>query len=191
MFPFPCSKHCSGVYWWKQKGMGKVWCVFKDLPSRREVDLPSKREADQRITERVACWQQRMAQDGGQGLGQDPESQPSTVVARMLGEAPHACVREDLWVLGKNKASLIWETLYNLKSFIKAEYLCFSHVAQLVKNLPAMRETWIQFLGWEDPLEKGTATYPSILVWRIPWTVYSPWGCKESDTIDQLSLTFT
>ena len=42
-------------------------------------------------------------------------------------------------------------------------------VAQLVKNLPAMRETWIRSLGWEDPVEKGIAT--RILAWRIPWTV--------------------
>ena len=48
-----------------------------------------------------------------------------------------------------------------------------SLVAQLVKNPPAMWETWIQSLGWEDPLEKGTATHSSILVWRIPWTVWS------------------
>ena len=43
-------------------------------------------------------------------------------------------------------------------------------VAQLVKNLPAMWETWVQYLGWEDPLEKGMATHSSILAWRIPWT---------------------
>ena len=43
-------------------------------------------------------------------------------------------------------------------------------VAQTVKNLSAMQETWTQSLGWEDPLEKGMATYSSILVWRIPWT---------------------
>ena len=42
--------------------------------------------------------------------------------------------------------------------------------AQLVKNLPAMRETWVQFLGWEDPLKWGMTTHSSILVWRIPWT---------------------
>ena len=46
-----------------------------------------------------------------------------------------------------------------------------SPIAQLVKNLPAMRETWVQSLGWEDPLEKGKATHSSILAWRIPWTV--------------------
>ena len=43
-------------------------------------------------------------------------------------------------------------------------------VAQLVKNLPAMQETWVQFLGWEDPLEKEMATHSSILAWRIPRT---------------------
>ena len=46
-----------------------------------------------------------------------------------------------------------------------------SLIAQLVKNPPAMQETLAQFLGWEDPLEKGKATHSSILAWRIPWTV--------------------
>ena len=46
-----------------------------------------------------------------------------------------------------------------------------SLVAQLVKNLPAMSETWVRTLDWEDPLEKGRATHSSILAWRIPWTV--------------------
>ena len=41
----------------------------------------------------------------------------------------------------------------------------------LVKNPPAMWETWVRSLGWEDPLEKGKATHSSILAWRIPWTV--------------------
>ena len=45
-----------------------------------------------------------------------------------------------------------------------------SLVDQLVKNLPAMLETWVQSLGWEDPLEKGMATHSGILAWRIPWT---------------------
>ena len=46
-----------------------------------------------------------------------------------------------------------------------------SLVAQLVKNLPAIRETWVQSLGWEDPLEKGKATHSSSLAWRISWTI--------------------
>ena len=48
-----------------------------------------------------------------------------------------------------------------------------SLVAQLVKNLPAMWETWVRSLDWEDALEKGKATHSSILAWRIPWTVSS------------------
>ena len=51
------------------------------------------------------------------------------------------------------------------------QYSWASLVAQLVKNLPAMQETWVRSLGWEDPLEKGKATHSSILAWRIPWTV--------------------
>ena len=46
-----------------------------------------------------------------------------------------------------------------------------SLVAQLVKNMPAVLETWVQSLGWEDPLEKGMATHSSILIWRVPWSV--------------------
>ena len=60
------------------------------------------------------------------------------------------------------------------------QYLGASLVAQLVKNQPALWETWVQSLGWVDSLEKGTATHSSILSWRIPWTV--PWVTKESDT---------
>ena len=51
------------------------------------------------------------------------------------------------------------------------QYSWASLVAQLVKNPPAMWETWAQSLGWEDPLEKGKAIHSSILAWRIPWTV--------------------
>ena len=45
-----------------------------------------------------------------------------------------------------------------------------SCVIQTVKKLPAMQETWVRYLGWEDPLEKGRATHSSILAWRTPWT---------------------
>ena len=45
-----------------------------------------------------------------------------------------------------------------------------SLVAQMVKNPPTMRETWVRSLGWEDPLEEGMAIHSSILAWRIPWT---------------------
>ena len=69
------------------------------------------------------------------------------------------------------------------------QYSWASLVAQLVKNPPAMWKTWVLSLGWEDLLEKGKVTHSSILAWRIPWTVYSPWGCKESDTTECLSLS--
>ena len=68
-----------------------------------------------------------------------------------------------------------------------------SLVAQIVKNLPAMQETQVRSLGWEDPLQKGMATHSSIPAWRSPWTeepgeLYSPWGHKESDTTEPLSI---
>ena len=46
-------------------------------------------------------------------------------------------------------------------------------MAHLVKNPPVILETWVQSLGWEDPLEKEEATHSSILAWRIPWTIWS------------------
>ena len=63
---------------------------------------------------------------------------------------------------------------YLLQKVVRAKnYSSIVHlslVAQMVKNLLAMRETQVQSLGWEDPLEKGLATHSSILAWRIPWT---------------------
>ena len=53
-------------------------------------------------------------------------------------------------------------------------------VAQLVKNLPAMQETWARSLGWEAPLEKGKGTHSSILAWTIPWTAVH--GVTKSQT---------
>ena len=69
------------------------------------------------------------------------------------------------------------------------QYSLASLVAQLVKNLPAMREVWVRSLGWEDPLEKGKATHSSILPWRIPGTIHSmglQWVGK-----DWATFTFT
>ena len=72
----------------------------------------------------------------------------------------------------------IFSNLLNLASAL---------VAQMVKNLPAMWETWVQSPGREDPLKKEKATHSSILAWRIHG-LYSSWGHKESDTTKQLSL---
>ena len=59
-----------------------------------------------------------------------------------------------------------WECL----EIAKVHVIAASLVAQMVKRLPAMQETWVQSLGWEDLLEKAMATHSSILAWKIPWT---------------------
>ena len=65
-------------------------------------------------------------------------------------------------------------------------------MAQLVKNPPAVCETWVRFLGWEDSLEKGTATHSSILAWSIPWSVWSMGSTKEAccQNCDLFTLAF-
>ena len=64
------------------------------------------------------------------------------------------------------------------------QYSWASLVAQLMKNLPVMLETWVQSLGWEDPLEKGKATYPIILAW-------SPWAHKKLDITERLLFSLS
>ena len=68
-----------------------------------------------------------------------------------------------LWLLSKRVQHGRWDK--------RVTSQVASRAAQLVKNLSAMQETWVQSLGWEDSLEKGMATHSSILAWRIPWTV--------------------
>ena len=77
-----------------------------------------------------------------------------------------------------------------LSQMITANTYIASLVAQLVKTLPAVQETWVRSLGWEHPLEKGMAPTP------VFWTgefheLNSPWGNKELDTTERLSLHFT
>ena len=65
-------------------------------------------------------------------------------------------------------------------------------MAQLVKNLPVMQETWVRSLGWDDPLEKEMATHSSTLAWRIPmdggaWRAAVPGVAEESDTTERLN----
>ena len=79
----------------------------------------------------------------------------------------------------------------NINNFRYADDGRASLVALMVKNLPAMQDTQVQFLGREDPLEKGVATHSSILAWRIPWIEepggYSPLGHKQVGMTEQLS----
>ena len=71
------------------------------------------------------------------------------------------------------------------QKFTTSRRISASLVVQAVKNLPAMLETWVRSLGWEDPLEEGMTTQSNILPWRIPGrrslAGYNPWGRKESD----------
>ena len=65
----------------------------------------------------------------------------------------------------------------------------------MVKNLPSMQKTRVRSLGQEDPLEESMATHTNILAWRIPCPQrslvgYRPWGCKELDTTERLTLTY-
>ena len=66
-------------------------------------------------------------------------------------------------------------------------------MTQMVKNLPATWETQVQSLGWKDPLEEEMSTHSSILAWKISWTEkpggLQSWGCKESDTTEQLTFS--
>ena len=86
----------------------------------------------------------------------------------LLGGPPRTQIPLSSWDKGLMIPSYPWQHTMNKGFYIRA-----SLRAQLVKNLPAMWETWVQSLGWEDPLEKGKATHSSVLAWRIPWTTWT------------------
>ena len=71
--------------------------------------------------------------------------------------------------------------------YLLPRYLRASLIAQLVKNPPTMQETWVQFLDWEDPLEKEMAAQSSIPSWRIPWTV----ACQAALAMGSQELDMT
>ena len=93
--------------------------------------------------------------------------------------------------------TLPWKPTQGSSSFCHLDRFCFLSqklfslwvplIAQLVKNLPAMQETLVWFLGQEDPLEKAIATHSSILAWRIPWTIlmHNPFGIFQIVNIYQ------
>ena len=105
------------------------------------------------------------------------------------------CPSEPLWSPWRRKENTeskeedICEARMGCKS--RKNNMRFSLVAQLVKSLPAVRETRVLSLGWEDPLEKEMAIHSSILAWRIPWTEESgglqSMGSQESDTTEWLT----
>ena len=69
------------------------------------------------------------------------------------------------------------------------QYTQYALVAQVVKNLPAMQETWVRSLDWEDPLEEGMATHSSILAWRIPMDRGAWWAIVHRVTKNQTLLS--
>ena len=92
-------------------------------------------------------------------------------------------MEEEEWKWWHGKYSFSWHFFSSLVftppqwmlTWLTVPWTMYRHfwaslVAQLVKNLPVMQETWVRSLGWEDPLEEGMATHSSILAWRIPWT---------------------
>ena len=97
------------------------------------------------------------------------------------------------WAHSECLTELHWCILFEDSFIYKYSRHLASLMAQMVKRLPAMQETWVWSLGWEDPLEKEMATHSSILGWKIShgWSLvgYSPWGCKESDTTERLHFT--
>ena len=66
--------------------------------------------------------------------------------------------------------------------------LLWASLVVQIKNVPAMQETWVHSLGWEDPLEKGMATHSSVLAWRIPWTE-EPGGLQSMGSQSQTRLS--
>ena len=90
----------------------------------------------------------------------------------MLGGFPYSSVSKDSTCNAGDPGSIPGSGRFAREGIgYPLQYSWASLVVQLVKNQPAIRETWVQSLGWEDALEKGKATHSSILAWRIPWTV--------------------
>ena len=88
-----------------------------------------------------------------------------------LGELRKLVMDREAWhavVHGVAKSGHDWATELNWTELSKV--IVLSLVAQTVKKLPVVQETWVQYLGWEDPLEKGMTAHSSILPWRFPWT---------------------
>ena len=119
-------------------------------------------------------WQVRRFQKLSTGTAQNCRAGSKTGFGLCSLWVAHDSVLARTPRLPKCSAVASWNSSFlnmGIQIFIYWRLRRASLVAQLVKNLPAMWETWVQSLGWEDPLRKGKATHSSILAWRIPWTV--------------------
>ena len=96
--------------------------------------------------------------------------------------------RNDLSHRELNSARMLLHFLLSSLDLEPPSYFA-SRVAQLVKNLPATRETWIQSLGWEDPLGEGMATHSSILAWRIPMDRGTWWATIHGVAKSRIQLS--
>ena len=110
----------------------------------------------------------------------------SRVSSQMHVPHHHSCV---------NSVNRTWRVYYAQGTHYKGNVpIAMGQAAErrFTETLPAMQENWVPSLSWEDPLEKGMATHSSISAWRIPWigepVGYSPWGCKELDKTEWLTL---
>ena len=129
------------------------------------------------------------------------QGSPGTTGWKMVQKSYGEKCLSGLWsltiILGREKFFEIIGNAYQKYLPLISHFLCSTDlclVAQMVKNPPAVQETWVQSLGWEDLLEKRMAADASILAWRIPWTeelgeLHSPGGHKQSDTTEQLTLS--
>ena len=108
---------------------------------------------------------------------------------------PQRCCHEficHILSLGNTLVKISPFLLWNLSSVLLGCTIALSLVAQMAKNPPAMKETWVQSLGWDDLLEKKMVTHSSILTWEIhgqrSLAGYNPWSLKELDTTERLTL---
>ena len=102
-------------------------------------------------------------------------------------------INNSIWITKKHQLVCLIDSIVTKQLGTPSTNKVGLSVAQMVKNLPVVQETWVQSLVWEDPLERGMATHSTVLAWRIPWTeepggLYSPWGLKESDMTEWWTL---
>ena len=114
----------------------------------------------------------------GGDCGQQDSKRPKTQLPllrsqdqnRNIAHAPLHSTPLKGWANHVSHSSSPSPGLTSIPSYVRNQLVLFPLVAQRVKNLPSMWETWVQYLGWEDPLEKRMSTHSNILAWRIPWT---------------------
>ena len=145
----------------------------KDAPFPRQHNSPKRKEGNERVTFRKARGLQMeeigcKCQTFSISLSSSKRKQ---TVCQIFGFPDSSVGKESPCNAGDPGSIPRWGRYPGKEIGYPPPYSWASLIAQLVKYQPAMPETWVQSLNWEDPLEKGKATHYSILAWRIPWTV--------------------